>query len=64
MRSRNIVNLTLISLANLFGGISLSLLSPFYPVEALSKGVSVTQSGLVLSSVYITTVVCTPVIGR
>ena len=47
MRSRNIVNLTLISLAKFFGGISLTLLTPFYPVEALSKGVSVTQSGLV-----------------
>lgn len=64
MKKRNILNLSLISLANLFGGISLSLLSPFYPGEALKKGVSVTLSGLVLSSVYITTVICTPLIGR
>ena len=59
-----VINLVLISLSNLFGGVSLSLLSPFYSAEALLKGVSVTKSGLVFGSVFVTTVLCTPVIGR
>ena len=48
----------------LFAGISLSLLSPFYPSEALSKGVSVTQSGLGMGSVFITTIIFTPIFGK
>ena len=64
MNVRNIVNLNLISCSVLFAGISLSLLSPFYPSEALSKGVSVTQSGLVLGSVFITTIIFTPLVGK
>ena len=61
---RKVLNLVLISASNLFGGVSLSLLSPFYSAEALLKGVSVTKSGLVFGSVFVTTVLCTPVIGR
>ena len=59
MTPRNIFNLFLISLNILFAGLSLALLVPFYPGEALSKGVSITESGLVLGSVFITTVVGT-----
>ena len=55
-RWRSIINLVLISLSNLFGGSSLSLLGPFYSAEALLKGVSVTKSGLVFGSVFVTTV--------
>ena len=55
-RWRSITNLVLISLSNLFGGSSLSLLGPFYSAEALLKGVSVTKSGLVFGSVFVTTV--------
>ena len=61
---RKVLNLVLISASNLFGGVSLSLLSPFYSAEALLKGVSVTKSGIVFGSVFVTTVLCTPVIGR
>ena len=64
MKARNILNLFLISFSVFFAGISLSLLSPFYPSEALSKGVSVTQSGLVLGSVFITTIIFTPIFGK
>ena len=64
MNAKNIVNLFLISCSVFFAGISLSLLSPFYPTEALSKGVSVTQSGLVLGSVFITTIIFTPIVGK
>ena len=37
---RKVLNLVLISASNLFGGVSLSLLSPFYSAEALLKGVT------------------------
>jgi len=45
-------------------GVSLSLLSPFYPSEALSKGVSVSQSGLVMGMAFIATIVFTPFCGK
>jgi len=61
---RNILNLILISICLLFAGVSLSLMSPFYPSEALAKGVSVTESGLVIGSVFIATIVFTPICGR
>ena len=64
MNTQNVINLFLISLSLFLAGISLSLLSPFYPSEALSKGVSVTQSGLVLGSVFITTIIFTPIFGK
>jgi len=64
MNARNVLNLILISLSLFFAGLSLSLLSPFYPSEALSKGVSVTQSGLVVGSVFITTIIFTPLFGK
>ena len=64
MKGKNILNLILISCSVLFVGISLSLITPFYPSEALSKGVSVTQSGLVMGSVFITTIILTPIFGK
>ena len=64
MNPRSFVNLLLISCSVFFAGISLSLLSPFYPTKALSKGVSVTQSGTVIGSVFITTIIFTPFVGR
>ena len=41
--------LSLYSLAQLLGGFTFSLLSPFYTAEAKNKGLSVTQSTLVKS---------------
>ena len=64
MNITNYINLFLISCSVLFAGISLSLLSPFYPKEALSKGVTVTESGIVLGSVFITTIIITPLFGK
>merc|ERR1712179_876552 len=64
MRARNVINLALVSSSSLFAGISLSLLLPFFPDEALLKGVSVTQSGVVMSSVFVTTIICTPLFGK
>ena len=58
------MNLLLLSLTSLCAGISLSLLAPFYPNEALAKGVSVTQSGIVTGSAFVTTILCTPLFGK
>merc|ERR1712215_592897 len=64
MNTLLLVNLLLIWCSILLSGISLSLLSPFYPGQALARGVSVTQSGLVLGSVFITTIIFTPIFGK
>ena len=64
MKQENIVNLFLICCSGLFAGITFSLISPFYPSEALSRGVSVTQSGLVIGTVFITKIVFTPLCGK
>ena len=42
-------NLLIFSIAELIGGFTFSLLSPFYTKEATEKGLSVTQTGLVRS---------------
>ena len=64
MERSNLVNIILISLATFLAGLSLSILSPFYPTEALNKGVTVSQTGIVLSSVFITTILITPICGK
>jgi len=64
MIARNIINLTLISIILLLAGVSLSLLSPFYPSEALQKGVSVTQSGIVMGTAFLATLVFSPFCGK
>lgn len=64
MEKRFLINMVLISLATFLAGLSLSLLSPFYPTEALTKGVTVTQTGIVISSVFVTTILVTPVCGK
>ena len=64
MERRFVINMSLISLATFLAGLSLSLLSPFYPTEALTKGVTVTQTGIVISSVFVTTILVTPVCGK
>ena len=64
METKQIINFFLICCSVLSAGISLSLLSPFYPKEALSKGVSVTESGFVIGSVFISSIVFTPIFGK
>ncbi len=45
-------NLGLLALSQLLGGLTFSLLSPFYTKEATQKGISVTETGIV-STTYI-----------
>ena len=61
---QTVVNLILICWAVFITGLSLTLITPFYPTEALAKGVSVTQTGVVLSTVFIATIVFTPIFGK
>ena len=64
MKLENTVNLLLISSSIFFAGLTLSLISPFYPSEALSKGISVTQSGVVMATVFLTSIIFTPLCGK
>ena len=64
MKLENIVNLFLISCNILFSAITMSLISPFYPSVALEKGVTVTQSGLVMATVFVTNIIVTPLCGK
>ena len=83
MEMTNIINLLLICWGVFVAGVSLTLLTPFYPSEALSKvgrrlsslllssphhlslqGVTVTQSGVVLSTVFVATLIFTPIFGK
>ena len=50
--------------AELFGGFTFSLISPFYSKEAVDKGISVSQAGLVYGSYFLTTLVVTPICGK
>merc|ERR1719430_1037215 len=44
----------------MLAGASYSIPTPIYPAEALARGVTVFQSGLVLGTIYIVTILCTP----
>lgn len=59
-----VINTILICLAAFFSGLSLSIMSPFYPTEALKKGVTISQTGLVLGSAFITTIIFTMICGK
>jgi len=59
-----ILNLFLVSSKLFLVGVSLSLLSPFYPTQALAKGVSVTMTGLVIGTAYVTVILATPLCGK
>ena len=59
-----ILNLLLVSSTLFLVGVSLSLISPFYPTEALAKGVTVSHTGLVIGTMFITVVLSTPLFGK
>ena len=58
------INLALLATTQLLGGLTFSLLSPFYTEEATQKGLSVTQSSWVYGSAFVTTIVFSPVFGK
>ena len=57
-------NLGVFSLIQLLGGMSYSFMTPFYSKEAVQKGMSITESGIIYSCSYFTTFVCAPVFGK
>jgi len=61
MGCQAVFNFFIICFGMVLAGASYSIPTPIYPEEALSRGVSVAQSGLVLGTIYIVTIVCTPI---
>jgi len=51
-------------MATFLAGLSLSIMTPFYPTEALTKGVTVSQTGIVLGSVFLASILFTPLCGK
>jgi len=58
------VNLILLAITQLLGGLTFSLLSPFYTEEATQKGLTVTQCSWVYGSAFVTTIVFSPFFGK
>lgn len=61
---RRILSLFLLGFVELLGGATLSLLAPFYSKEAEDKGLSVTASGTVFSSVFVMSILLSPFFGK
>jgi len=57
-------NLALLAITQLLGGLTFSLLSPFYTEEATQKGLSVTQCSSVYGSAFVTTIIFSPIFGK
>ena len=49
---------------SLIYGVSLSLLAPFYPGQARTRGLSATQSGVVVGTAFFTTMIATPLAAK
>lgn len=60
----NLWHITVFAIAEVLAGFTFSLLAPFYSNEATSKGLSVTQTGMVYGSVFVATVVFSPLFGK
>ena len=61
---RIFTNIAILCWAQLAVGLSLSIMAPFYPSEALKRDVSITISGTVISAIYFANVVLTPLFGK
>ena len=57
-------NLGILSLIQLLGGMTYSLMSPFYSEEAVQKGMNITETGIVYSSTFLTFMLCSPIFGK
>ncbi|XP_023348758.1 MFS-type transporter SLC18B1 isoform X2 [Eurytemora carolleeae] len=60
MKCEDIFTFVCICLVHIAGAISYSIPNPIYPSEALLRGVSVSASGIVLGSAYVTSFIITP----
>jgi len=59
-----ILNLLIVSCKYFLAGVSLSLISSFYPTEALNRGVSLSMTGLVIGTAYVLALLATPFCGK
>jgi len=50
--------------STLMGGMAMSIFTPFYTKEATAKGLTVSQSGLVYASIYLTTIIFMPLLSK
>ena len=57
-------NLGILALIQLLGGMTYSLMSPFYSEEAVQKGMNITETGIVYSSTFLTFMMCSPIFGK
>ena len=57
-------NLGILALSQLVIGMTSSFMSPFYSKEAVQRGMSITETGTVYSSMYLILMVCSPVFGK
>ncbi|XP_023342577.1 MFS-type transporter SLC18B1 isoform X2 [Eurytemora carolleeae] len=63
MKCEDVLIFVCICLCQLAGAISYSIANPIYPFEALKRGVSVSASGLVLGSAYVTSFIISPFVS-
>ena len=57
-------NLGILALIQLLGGMTFSLMSPFYPEEAVQKGMNITETGIVYSITFFMPMMCSPIFGK
>ena len=58
------LNLGILFIVQLFVGMTYSLMSPFYSKEAVQKGMSITETGIVYSIAFLMSLMWSPVFGK
>lgn len=64
LSSRQILSISMLSLANLCSTIAFSCIAPFYPAEAKLKNLSETQTGIVFGIFEFTMFIISPIFGK
>ena len=57
-------SILLFCLINLFSEAGLTILEPFYAQEAIGRGLTVTQAGQVIGTVFIVNIILLPLVTR
>ena len=57
-------SLGILALSQLVIGMTDSFMTPFYSKEAVQRGMSITEAGVVYSIMYLITMMCSPVFGK
>ncbi|ULT79546.1 hypothetical protein L3Y34_010265 [Caenorhabditis briggsae] len=64
LSSRQILSISMLSLANLCSTVAFSCIAPFYPAEAKLKNLSETQTGIVFGIFEFTMFIISPIFGK